>query len=410
MPQILFLSHRIPFPPDRGDKIRSHHILKALAQIAPVHVGTFADDALDRAGEPDLAAIARSFHVQPRTKPLVLAGAQALASGAAVSRTAFHSKPLARWIDATLNAHPIRAIYVFSGQMGHYVPSGFAGRVIADFVDVDSAKFEAYARKKGAFAGWIDAREARLLREDEAALARRADVSLLITHQEADLFASRLPDAERLACDVRVLGNGIDSGFFDPAQCVPEPRMAAVNGPKLIFTGQMDYAPNVDAVVRMARCILPLIRRAMPRASFHIVGRCPGAEVRALDTLDGCTVWGRVDDVRTWLAASDLAVAPLGIARGVQNKVLEAMAMQLPVVLTPQAATGIDALDGRDFAIAQSDEAMAEAAVRLLKDREGARRMGESARAFVVGRKSWQAELAGLPALIDAMGTARHAA
>ncbi len=400
MPEILFIGHRIPFPPDRGDKIRSHHILKALAKIAPVHVATFADDEQDFCEEAELAGLARSYCLVRRSKPLALAGIQAVATGKPVSEAAFADPALAAYVSATLRQHNIGTIYVFSGQMGQYVPADFTGRVIADFVDVDSAKFEAYAGKGNSFMGWVNAREARVLGQTEARLAQRADVSLLISAEEARLFTDRLAPGLRHAATVQVLGNGIDSSLFNPVMVTAEPRLSALAGPKMIFTGQMDYDPNITAAVRMARRIMPMIRKIIPDASFHVVGRNPDSAVQSLANLEGCHVWGRVDDIRTWLKAADIAVVPLEIARGVQNKVLEAMAMMLPVVLTSAAATGIPAIDGSHFAIADSDDAFAEAAVRLLKNKAAAKSMGVAARFYVNDQQSWKAALAALSGLV----------
>ena len=400
MGEILFLSHRIPFPPDRGDKIRSHHILKRLARMAPVHVATFADDELDMAEEVELAALARSYRLVRRAKPLVLAGVQALAARKPVSLPAFYDKGLAAYVAEVLAERPITAIYVFSGQMGQYVPDSFSGRVIADFVDVDSAKFEAYAAKGSGVVRWVEAREARMLREEEARLARRADLSVLISRAEADLFVARLPEAERANARIRVLGNGIDSMEYDPALVAPESQMLDCLGPRLILTGQMDYQPNVDAAVRAIDRILPLVRAEIPEASFHIVGRNPADDLLDRNGRDGCHVWGRVDDIRPWLKAADLALVPLDIARGVQNKVMEAMAMALPVVLTSAAATGIDATDGHHFKIADSDEELASAVVALLSDQRRARIKGLAARRFVAENASWQSALAQLPEIV----------
>ena len=135
--EILFLAHRIPFPPDRGDKIRSHHILKALARLAPVHVATFADDEQDRVHEAELAAVAATHRLALRSKPLALAGLQALATHRPVSLPAFDDAALRRFVRETLRDRPIATIYVFSSQMAQYVPADFAGRVVMDFVDVD---------------------------------------------------------------------------------------------------------------------------------------------------------------------------------------------------------------------------------------------------------------------------------
>ncbi|MBS0255536.1 MAG: TIGR03087 family PEP-CTERM/XrtA system glycosyltransferase [Proteobacteria bacterium] len=398
--EILFIAHRLPFPPDRGDKIRSHHLLKALAALAPVHVATFADDDADFAAEGDLAAMAASYCMVRRAKPLPLAGVEALARGLPVSVTAFHSAELAGYVERLARSGRIGTIVVFSGQMGHYVPKDWRGRLVIDFVDVDSAKFAAYAEAKGPVKGWIDAREARLLAAEEEALARRAHASLLVSEEEAALFRAQLSPVARATSLVRALPNGIASDHYDPALVAPEPAMAALAAPRLIFTGQMDYAPNIDACLRVATRILPAIRAVLPDASFHVVGRNPTDALMAHHGKDGVHVWGRVEDIRTWLKAATLALVPLEIARGIQNKVLEAMAMELPVVASPGAATGIAARAGEHLAVAESDAALAAEVVRLARDPAAARAMGVAARRFVVERQSWAGVLADLPAIL----------
>ena len=400
MREILFIAHRIPFPPDRGDKIRSHHVLKRLSRIAPVHVATFADDDFDIAEEVELAALASSYKLVRRIKPLVLAGVQALAGKRPVSLAAFHDPGLAQYVEHVLATRPISTIYVFSGQMGQYVPASFKGRVVVDFVDVDSAKFEAYAKRKTGIMRWVDAREGAMLRAEEIRLAGRADISLLISRQETDLFASRLPESVRARARVEVLGNGIDGLNFDPALIVPEKRMMECEGPRLIFTGQMDYAPNIDAVLRAMDRIVPQIRREIPGTTFHVVGRNPVAQLLERHGEEGCHVWGRVDDVRPWLKAADVALVPLEIGRGVQNKVLEAMAMARPVVLTPEAATGIGARHGTHFAVGEGDADMIGAVLYLLRDQRQARSMAQAARHFILEEMSWQSALAALPEMI----------
>jgi sugar transferase (PEP-CTERM/EpsH1 system associated) len=398
--EILFLAHRVPFPPDRGDKIRSHHVLKALAKLAAVHVAAFADDARDMAADADLAAIARTHCLVRRSKPVAMAGVQALLSSRPVSLAAFHSRTLADYVEAVLNRHPIRAIYVFSGQMGHYVPADFAGRVLCDFVDVDSAKFEAYAAQGSGPMRWINAREGRLLRAEEARLAGRADISLLVSEEEAALMRDRLAADHAGACDVRPLRNGIDSQRFDRAQVKAEPRLLECPGPRLIFTGQMDYPPNVAAVLLAIDRIMPLVRQVVPLASFHVVGRNPPQSLLARSGQHGCHVWGAVEDMRTWLAGADLALVPLEIARGVQNKVLEAMAMELPVVLTEGAASGIGGVDGRHFLVGRSDAEFADHVLAVLGNSARARALGTEARRFVIEELGWQASLAPLAGML----------
>ncbi|MFM5918330.1 MAG: TIGR03087 family PEP-CTERM/XrtA system glycosyltransferase [Novosphingobium sp.] len=405
--EILFLSHRIPFPPNRGDKIRSHHVLCHLAGLAPVHVATLADDAADMAHEPELAALAASHRLVLRRKSLVRSGMEALATGLPVSLAAFHDAALAQYVQQTLADRPIGTIYAFSGQMGQYIPASFKGQVIYDFVDVDSAKFEAYGEAGSGPRAWIDTREGRLLAAEEARLARRADVSLFVSNEEAALFRARLLPQDRLECEVRALRNGIDAALFDPGKVVPAAAMTAAQSPRLIFTGQMDYAPNIEAARRVIERLLPIIRKTCPEASFHVVGRNPPESLKALGGTPGVVIHGAVDDMRSYLAAADLALVPLELARGVQNKVLEAMAMQLPVVLTPEAATGIGGSDGRHYVVADSDEDLARCITDLATDHARRRAIGQAARDFVIEKLSWPATLAPLS---DMLGLAETAA
>lgn len=408
--EILFLGHRLPFPPDRGDKIRSHHILKALAKIAPVHVATFADTPADWTHEGELEQLAASHCLVGRKKALPLAGVESLFRGESVSLSAFRHPDIAKYVEELLAMRRIETIYVFSGQMGQYVPDDFKGRLLVDFVDVDSAKFEAYAAQKITPLRWIDAREARLLRAEEQRLAIRADHTLLVSKAEAQLLRSRLADSG--AARVSALRNGIDARTFDPSKVTAEPLILAEQGPHLIFTGQMDYAPNIAAARRVIENIFPAIRLHYPAAQFHVVGRAPTRELLAFDGKDGVRIWGEVPDVKPFLAASDIVITPLNIARGVQNKVLEAMAMALPVVLTSGAATGIEAQDRVHFAVEDCDKGLITRTISLLKDRDLAKLMGQKARKFVLEQQSWPAMLATLPQLvgIDDDGRQRDAA
>ncbi|HEY6963938.1 MAG TPA: TIGR03087 family PEP-CTERM/XrtA system glycosyltransferase [Erythrobacter sp.] len=406
MPGILFLAHRVPFPPDRGDRIRSHHLLKALARLGPVHVGCFGEG--DASAEAGLAAVATSQCVVARTKPLPLAGVEAVLAGKPVSLTAFHSRKLERWVRETVAREEIEAIVVFSGQMGQYVPGDFKGRVVIDLCDVDSAKFESYAA--AGERGWLNAREARLLACEEERLGRRADATILISEAEAALYRSRLTAPDTV--NVQVIGNGIDAALFDPAATAPHPQIAAQAGPHFVFTGQMDYRPNEQAALWVIEALLPILRARFPQAMFHVVGRNPTRALMAQHGAPGVHVWGEVPDVRPFVAAADAVLAPLLIARGVQNKVLEAMAMARPVVLTPDAATGIAAQDGSQWLVCPPDpQAMADRIAGLLADPDAAARIGAAARRFVCDHHAWEAMLAPLAGLLGKSGEGRrHAA
>jgi polysaccharide biosynthesis protein PslH len=396
MREILFLAHRVPWPPDRGDKIRSFHILKKLQSLAPVHVGAFADDARDvECAEAEKAGLA-SLHVELRDKPSWFSGIEALASGKPVSLTSFGSKAMQDWVDERLARGVISHIFVFSGQMAQYVPAGFDGQFIMDFVDVDSAKFESYAGEGNSLMRWVHAREGKKLADFEAEIAQRADASLFVSEAEATLFRKRSG-----AKNVAVLGNGIDTVFYDPAANYKKLHPVFPD-PLIAFTGQMDYRPNIEAVSDFARNALPAIREAHLETTFAIVGRNPTAAVLELSALPGVQVTGAVDDVRTWLAGADVVVAPLRIARGIQNKVLEAMAMAKPVVASKAAAEGIDAVDGEHLLVARdvSDEAAKVSA--LLSNTDERLRLGTAARAHVNGHYGWDAQLAPLDSLMEA--------
>ncbi|MBB5986455.1 TIGR03087 family PEP-CTERM/XrtA system glycosyltransferase [Sphingobium lignivorans] len=393
--EILLLSHRIPWPPDRGDKIRSHHELRALAALAPVHVGCFADDARDESFAPEMANLTASQCVVRRPGGRAKAALRGLARRAPLSVSLFESAQMRDWVRRVLAERPIRAVFAFSGQVAQYVgdlPPGC--RFVMDFVDVDSAKFAAYgAAERGAMA-WIHRREGRLLAAYERAVAARADVSLFVSDAEARLFrdGAALPP-ER----VRALENGVDTAYFDPAKVSPIALNALpVTGPLIVFTGQMDYRPNIEAVLDFARHGFPAIRQADGTAQFAVVGRDPVAEVRALADLPGLIVTGAVPDVRPWLAAAQVVVVPLQLARGIQNKVLEAMAMGRAVVASAPAAEGIDAIDGRDLLVASGADALAALVLGLLADPARRAALGAAARARVQARYGWAAAMAPL--------------
>jgi len=412
MGEILFLAHRVPFPPDRGDRIRSHHLLRALTRLGPVHVGCFAEGNREsgRAGARALAQVATSHCIAARSKPLALAGIEAVLAGKPISLTVFRSRKLQRWVRDTIAAHDISAIVVFSGQMGQYVPADFAGRVVIDLCDVDSAKFASYAQ--GGERVWLNTREARLMAAEEQRLGQRADATLLISQAEAALYRSRLTDPAEVK--IHVIGNGIDAAFFDPAGVTAHPILAGLPGPHFTFTGQMDYRPNEQAALWVIEALMPKLRARFPTALFHVVGRNPTGKLMAHHGTPGVQVWGEVADVRPFLAAADAVLAPLMIARGVQNKVLEAMAMACPVVLTPDAATGIAARNCEHWLVSAPDpEAMAAQIGALLADPARGAALGRAARRFVCDHHAWDAMLAPLAQLIappPPAGTTRHAA
>jgi len=394
MADILFLAHRVPYPPDRGDKIRGFNIIKHLAQHHRVHLIAFADDQRDLKGKGALARLTGNRSIIWRSKPRWLAGVQALVLRRPISLTAFDNRSLHEAVDNILARHSVGVIYVFSGQMAQYLPARPRQRVIMDFVDVDSAKFEDYGRTGKGLGAWLMKREGRLLGQYERSVASKADASVFVSAAESDLFVKRT-GAKR----VRVLENGIDTEFFDPQAAFK--RIETTND-LIVFTGQMDYRPNIEAVAWFANAILPHIQLARPNARFAIVGRSPTDAVRALTGVAGVIVTGEVADVRGWLDAASVVAAPLKLARGIQNKVLEAMAMARPVVASAAAAEGID--HQGTIRTGGTVGEIAEAVIALLADRDAAVELGRRARAQVEQRYSWAACLAPLDELVGQPG------
>ncbi len=394
--EILFLAHRSPYPPDRGDKIRSWHLLRRIATLAPTHVVALYDDPRDLAHLPVLEGIAASVALEPRTISKPRAALRALFGGGSASVAAFASDAVQHHVDRLLATRPIKTIFAYSGQVAQFVPvDRGATRFVMDFVDMDSAKFATYAEQASGLSAFANAQEAKRLFAFERAVAARADLSLFVSEAEATLFAR---EAGLGGGKISFIENGIDLAAYDPA--APRAAVASGEGPLIVFTGQMDYRPNVEAVEGFARAALPLIRAQQSAARFAIVGRNPTAEVLALAALPGVSVTGEVPDTRDWLAAADVVVAPLKLARGIQNKILEAMAMAKPVVASPAAAEGIDASAEDGLIVAQDIAAQADAVLALLANPARAKAAGRAARQRMIARYGWDARLAGLGAML----------
>jgi sugar transferase (PEP-CTERM/EpsH1 system associated) len=347
---LLFLSQRIPYPPNKGDKIRSYHILKHLAKSHRVYVGCFIDDAADEKYIPALRAECAELnclHIGRWER--TFRSAKGLLTGASISEAVFSDRRMSRWIKKTISKFCIDDIYVFCSSMAPYVMT-VAGRKIIDIVDVDSEKWRAYSLSSEWPLRAIYAREQRTLFSLERRAALEFGQALFVSKAEAEMFIRLAPET---AANVQYMSNGVDADYFDPAKSYCSP-FAPGKSP-IVFTGMMNYHPNVEATRWFALDIFPLLREVLPAAEFWIVGAQPSASVLELAKLPGVHVTGQVIDVRPYLAHSKCVVAPLKLARGVQNKILEALAMAKPVVATPQAAEGISAQPGKEILLA-SDE------------------------------------------------------
>jgi sugar transferase (PEP-CTERM/EpsH1 system associated) len=399
--RLLFLCHRIPYPPEKGEKIRAWHILDHLAESWDVELGCLVDDPADLAHVPVLRQRCAAVECRP-TGHHIRAAARALLQlrpGRPLTLGWFHEPGLRAWAERGLAEGRYDAVFVYSSAMAPYAMGPAARRPglrrVLDMVDVDSEKWLAYAAGARPPMRQVWAREARTLLAFERQAAAAFDRTILVSSEEARRFAELAPE-----CAARVdwVDNGVDLARFDPARDYPNPYSGPA--PALVFTGTMGYRPNIEAVAWFAREVLPGLRAgaAVP-PEFHIVGANPAAAVQALARLPGVHVTGAVPDVRPYLAHAALAVAPLRIARGIQNKVLEAMALARPVIASPQAFEGVRARPGRDLLVADGAAEMAQRVREVLAGAHPG--LGGAARAAVAAGHDWAATLRRLDPMLE---------
>jgi len=399
MADILFLAHRIPYPPDKGDKIRSWHLLSHLCRHHRVHLGCLIDDPDDVYHLPALQTICASVHAEclrpGLQKALALRG---LLTGEALTFPYFQHAGLQRWVDTRLADSPATAIAFSSAMAPYLAKAGPATRRIIDMVDLDSRKWHDYADRQRGLLRWLYRREGRCLAKAEQEMIRTAALSLFVSPAETRELLGMAP---MLRDKVATVGNGVDETYFDPLIEHPRPDPRLSQGPVVVFTGAMDYGANIDGVAWFSEAVWPELKRRHPNAHFFIVGARPASVVRRLaDDARGIVVTGRVPDIRPWLAHAAVVVAPLRIARGVQNKVLEAMAMAKAVLCTAAANTGIDGRDGVELLLADLPELQLARLTDLLGDADRRAALGHAARAHVLDRFRWSAQLAQFDRLV----------
>ena len=396
-PELLFLAHRIPYPPDKGDKIRSWNILKGLAEHYRVHLGCFVDSQDDLKYVDHLRTVCDRCHFA-ELKPLSakLWSSTALLNGEPMTLSYYRNQGLQRWVDQLASERELDSVFVFSGAVAQYIPQSLSDKVrcIVDFVDVDSDKWRQYAATKPWPASWIYDREGRKLLEFERKTAAQCDASLFVSPAEADFFRGLAPESGDKTFHIN---NGVDFDYFDAAQSFETPFIG--DECPLVFTGAMDYWPNADAVIWFVEEILPGLRKKRGDIHFYIVGSKPGNEVKALARHEGVTVTGRVEDVRPYLAHAAAVVAPLRISRGIQNKVLEGMSMAKPVVATSQALEGIDANSSEEVLKADDPDEFIEKIFTVLDSGKDCL-LGKNARARVMRDYAWSANVDRLTAML----------
>jgi polysaccharide biosynthesis protein PslH len=389
MPDLLFLTQRLPYPPNKGEKIRAFHELQYLANRYDIRLGCLIDDPDDLQYIDTLRTMCREVYTARIDRHVGrIACLRGLLTGEALSVSYFRHRGLGDWVRGVMQTVRPAVTFVCSSNMTPYVLDLPAtGKRVVDLVDIDSAKFQALAVTTKGPIRLVYRREAPKIAELERRIARECDLAVFVSDAEADLFARRHPDC---ATRIRGISNGVDYEFFNPA--LAHPPVYDLTRPNFVFTGTMDYPPNADAVVWFATEILPLIRRRLSAAQFHIVGSNPSRSVQRLGHISNVFVTGRLPDVRPHIAHATASVAPMWIARGIQNKVLEAMAMARPVVLTSAALEGITAHPAEETIVADTAADFAAACCRMATTTDGTA-IGAAARHRIIRDYDWKATL-----------------
>ncbi|MEZ5503656.1 MAG: TIGR03087 family PEP-CTERM/XrtA system glycosyltransferase [Halioglobus sp.] len=388
MKKLLYLVHRLPFPPNKGDKISSSNMLNYFSGHWRVHLGTFIDDPDDwqyadlvrrKCEDSCIVALPRSRRLTGSLLGLV--------RGDALSLSYYDSSELLDWVRSSIARECPDAVLIFSGVMGRFVKGLLPAHVpvVFDAEDVDSEKWRSYSRAKRWPVSWLYKREADKLLAYEREMAASTHCSIFVSAEEAALFKELAPES---AHKVHFRTQGVDSAYFDPQLQYENPYQA---GQKvLVFTGAMDYWPNIEAVRWFCEHVLAAVRKQEPDFLFCIVGMKPADEVVQLGRLPGVRVTGGVPDVRPYLAYALAACLPLQLARGIQNKVLEAMSMTLPVLATRDALVGVVDYPGVLVTVADDAEAMVAAAVGILAS---PRQINSAGRACVLEHYNWDTNL-----------------
>ena len=395
--KILYLAHRIPYPPNKGDKIRSFNEIKYLSANYTVDLICLADDHEDLQHKEALQKYCRKVFVYPvSTSWSKVKGLAAFCSGRSISVAYFYRKIMQETFNQLLETESYDAVICFSSSMAEYIfksrllqmegQGDFSKRpkLIMDFCDVDSDKWLQYSVDANFPLKQVYQTEHVRLQAYERKVYQAFDASVLVSQQEKTLFLNICPEA--LALDV--IPNGVDTSYFSAGYS--EPSSAQNQHPTLVFTGAMDYHANVDGVCWFCEKIFPILQERFSDVQFYIVGRNPASTIRKLESLSGVHVIGDVADIRPWYQKADIFVVPLRLARGVQNKVLEAMAMGKAIVTTSKANFGIRAVHEKDLVIADSPDEFVTAISNLCRNLEKRKNLEQNARKFVIENYDWE--------------------
>ena len=390
--QILFLTHRLPYPPDKGERIRAFHELRYLAKRHEVDLFCFADSQKSAENKQVLQGICRSIYVEVLKRPIrLLRAAGNFFADRPLSFGFFHSRKLDARVRQALCERDYDLIFVYCSSMGYAIPYPTPAPLVVDFVDADSQKFKQYAARSGSLRRWLYAREARLVAAAEQSLGHMAALSFAVTEHDAKELCAEDPKFR-----VEVVTNGVQ--VPDPAHPHDQDELRELK-PFALFVGTMNYPPNADAANYFAREILPLVRQTHPDLKFVVVGRDPDRQVRQLSNIPGVVVAGEVPDVFRYFRNADVSVAPFRISQGFHNKIAESLAVGTPVITTSRAMAGIGLSEREGLFVADTAESFAGEASRVLTDSHLRCELREGA-AVVRQRLSWDLPLSRMEQLM----------
>ncbi len=388
--KVLFACHRLPFPPKRGGKIRPFNIIRHLSgQGHQVTVLTLARSAAEIAEGQGLNEYCERVvvgQVGPAAAAFQMVGR--LATTLPSSFGYFYSRSLHQQAARLAADENFDLVFVHCSSAAQYVRCVSGVPSVIDFGDMDSQKWKDYRSFKPFPLNMGYGLEAIKLLREEKRLARQFDLSTCTTRMELETL-----DDYRAAQKTAWFPNGVDAEFFEPTLEPYDP-----NG--VCFIGRMDYYPNQQAMLEFCRSVYPELRKRRPEITLTIVGAEPSREILRLGELPGVTVTGTVPDVRDYVRRAAVTVAPLQIARGTQNKILESMAMGVPVVCSTLASRGVDAVPGEHLVVADSSNEWVEAILGLLEAPERRQELAEAGRNRVLSNHSWSASMQKLDGIL----------
>ncbi|WNC72537.1 TIGR03087 family PEP-CTERM/XrtA system glycosyltransferase [Thalassotalea psychrophila] len=396
--KILFITQRVPFPPNKGEKIRTFHQIQFLAEQGhEIRVACPVEKNIDTINIRELDERLLTKTTSSKLMPKLFRYLRALIFQKPISTSYFYdnklqekiNKLLSEEIDIVICSSSSVMEYIFkTNQLNH----SNQPKIIVDFMDLDSDKWLQYVKKSTGLIKLIYSREAKLLQNYEYQVQQNVDHCLFTSEKEVDLFKK----SNTKFHNVESMGNGLDTAYFQPVQ-----KAFNENKPTFIFTGVMDYLPNVDAVEWFTKKVWPNILTHWPKARFIIAGMKPTEKVCALNDTKGVEVTGFVSDIREYYQQADFFVAPLRIARGVQNKILQGFACNIPVISTPNAIQGIKCEQERDLLVAESEEEFFLQIKRLIEQPSLRKAISANALALVIDNYSWSNQLKKLDSLIN---------